>query len=438
MMLLEYTNFDEAAVADNFGGSEYSYWFVKRAFRHVLERVGRRIEISDPAREIPAIAHDADMRGERCLFLPFCPPNTMPLGMPCPTIPLFAWEYYRIPDEAWNNDPREDWSWVLGQTDGAITHCQSAAASVRQSMGPAFPVWVIPAPLFDKYAGTSTKPRGWHAPFDLVPEGSLTLSAGDVDLSPFRPDRPPAEGIRALRALERELAGGRGTTPRLRLEGVIYTAVLNPFDGRKNWHDMTTGFVWAFRHTATATLVLKLTRFDLEDGLLPVLRHLSTLAPFACRIVLIQGLLSEPAYRALIDATSYAVNTSYGEGQCLPLMEYMSAGRPALAPAHTAMLDYVSPENSFVIDSEPCATHWPHDERLAQRCLHFRISTADFARKCRESYHVARDEADRYARMSEAAVTALQAFCSDEIVTARLSEVLARFDTRAENRVALT
>jgi glycosyltransferase involved in cell wall biosynthesis len=303
-------------------------------------------------------------------------------------------------------------------------------------MGQDFPVWVIPAPLFDKHAGASTKPRGWHAPFDLVPDGSLTLSAGDIDLSPFRPDRPPAEGIRALRALERELASHRSTAPRLRLEGVIYTAVLNPFDGRKNWHDMTTGFVWAFRHTATATLVLKLTRFDLEDGLLPVLRHLSTLGPFACRIVLIQGLLSEPAYRALIDATSYAVNTAYGEGQCLPLMEYMSAGRPAVAPAHTAMRDYVSSENAFVIDSEPCATSWPHDERRAHRCLHFRISTADFARKCRESYWVARDDAQKYARMSEAAITSLRAFCSDEVVMARLGEVLSRFYAQDEKRIA--
>lgn len=431
MMLLEYANYDASTIQDNFGAPEYSYWFVKNAFRHVFDRLGRRIELSEPAREVPAIYEAARARGEPCVFLPFCPPNTLPLAPPCPTIPLFAWEYDKLPDETWNHDPREDWTSVLAHTAGAITHCRSAAQAVRRSMGEDFPVSVIPAPLFDQYARGGSPPRGWHEPFDLVLEGGLALSAGDIDLSPFRPDHPRAEAVHALRVLERAVADGRRPVQKLRLEGVIYTSVLNPYDGRKNWRDLTTGFVWAFRNTPTATLVLKLTRFDLEDGLLPVLRHLSTLVPFACRIVLVQGLLSTPAYRALIDATSYAVNTAYGEGQCLPLMEYMSAGRPAVAPAHTAMLDYVSPENSFVIRSEPGLTHWPHDERLAQRCLHFRISVTDFVRQCRESYRVARDDAQRYAKMSAAAVTALRAFCSDEVVTTRLAEVLKRVDRTA-------
>jgi glycosyltransferase involved in cell wall biosynthesis len=434
MILLEYANHDRSTIRDSFGAPEYSYWFVKKAFAHVLDQLGERVEIADPAQEVDQIFRAASERGEPCIFLPFCPPNTTPLGLACPTVPLFAWEFDRIPDESWNDDPHEDWTYVLARTAGAITHCRSAADAVRRGMGDDYPVWVIPAPVFDAHARASGPARGWREPFDLVVEGGLALSAGDVDLSLFRPERGRAEAVHALRVLDRAASAPGRPPQRLRLDGVIYTAVLNPYDGRKNWRDLITGFVWAFRETPTATLLLKLTRYDLDDGLLPVLQHLSTLGPFGCRVVLIQGLLSDEAYRAVIEATSFAVNTAYGEGQCLPLMEYMAAGRPVVTPAHTAMLDYATPKNAFVIASDACLTSWPHDERQAKRCLHYRISFADYVRRLRESYRLAREDAAGYARMSAEAVEAMRAFCSDEVVTTRLRDVLRRV-ARARRRL---
>lgn len=431
MILLEYANYDAARIRENFGAPEYSYYFVKRAFGPILERVGRRIDIKDPAREVDAIYQEAQRRGEPCLFLPFCPPNTMPSGFACPTVPVFAWEYDRIPDEVWNNDPREDWTWVLDRTAGSITHCQYAANAITRSMGESYPVAVVPAPLFESYARAGTPARGWREPFDLMLEGGLAVSAGDIDLTLFRPDRPTAPAMQALRVLEEAAANPERPTQRIRLEGVVYTSVLNPFDGRKNWKDLIAGFVWAFRETTTATLILKLTRYDLEDGIYRVLQYISTLGPFACRIILVQGMLSDEAYRALIDVTTFAVNTAYGEGQCLPLMEYMAAGRPAVAPAHSAMLDYVSPQNAFVVRSEPYPANWPHDERQAVRCLHHEISFADFVRQCRESYRFARDDARGYAAMSAAAVEALHAFCSKDVLTPRLQQALERIVAHA-------
>lgn len=436
MILLDYANYSTARVQENFGAPEYSYYFVKRAFRPILERIGRRIEIHDPAREVDAIYEEARRRGEPCLFLPFCAPNTMPSGFACPTVPVFAWEYDRIPDEVWNNDPREDWTWVLDRTAGAITHCQYAAAAVSRSMGENFPVAVVPAPLFESYARAGTPARAWREPFDLVLEGGLSISAGEIDLVPFRPDRPSQPAMHALRVLEDAAANPQRPTQRIRLEGVVYTSVLNPFDGRKNWKDLIAGFVWAFRDTPTATLVLKLTRYDLEDGIYRVLQYISVLGPFACRIILVQGLLSDEAYRALIDVTTFAVNTAYGEGQCLPLMEYMAGGRPAVAPAHTAMLDYISPRNAFVVHSEPYPANWPHDERQAVRCMHHEISFADFVRQCRESYRFARDNSQGYAAMSAAAVEALHDFCSEEVLAPRLQQALERIAARAAAEAA--
>jgi glycosyltransferase involved in cell wall biosynthesis len=424
MLLLEYANYDSSRLQENFGAPEYSYLFVKNAFRHVFDRIGRRIEVKDPVHEVDDIFRAAQGRGEPCVYLPFCPPNTTPIGFACPTMPVFAWEYERIPDEVWNNDPREDWSWVLSQTTGAITHCQSAGRAVRQAMGERYPVSVIPAPLFETFAKAATPARGWRKPFKLSVEGGLAVDAGAIDLTPFRPDQPTPEAMRLLRLLEHAAASPARPAQALALEGVVYTAVFNPYDGRKNWLDLVAGFVWAFRNTPTATLICKLTRYDLEDGLYRVLQHISQLGPFACKVVLVQGLLSDPAYRQLIDATSYAVNTAFGEGQCLPLMEYMAAGRPAVAPAHSAMLDYITPANAFVVPTQVRQMWWPHDERRAMRCHHHLISFADYVRSLRESYRLARDDAGAYGRMSEAAVAAQRGFCSDEIATTRLREML--------------
>ena len=424
MLLLDYTNFNKSSMKESLGAPEYSYWFVRQAFRHLLARLGTHISITDPAEEVDVIYNAARARGEPCVFLPFTAPNRTPLGQTCPTIPVFAWEYDTLPDESWGANPAEDWTYVLRRTGMAITHCSYAEKAVKRSMGDNFPIWVIPAPMFDKHKRASLDSKGWHKPFDLTVEGGLAIDVGAIDLTWFRPERPPIDGLGVLRALEATSLDPRRKPQVVSLGGVIYTAVFNPHDGRKNWQDLLTGFVWAFRETPTATLIVKLTRFDVEQGIAPVLQLLSLLGPFACRVVLIHGLLSDEAYRGLIDCTSYAVNTSYGEGQCLPLMEYMSAGRPVVAPDHTAMQDYVSPDNAFVIKSTPKLTHWPHDQRVVKRCMHHHISFEDLVGQYRASYRVARDDPGRYAQMSEAAVKSLRNFCSDEVVTAQLRDVV--------------
>jgi glycosyltransferase involved in cell wall biosynthesis len=133
--------------------------------------------------------------------------------------------------------------------------------------------------------------------------------------------------------------------------GVIYTSVLNPRDGRKNWSDMLTAFCYAHSDRDDATLILK---FVHHDGSIPMTEVRDTLARLPahkCRVVAVGGFLEEQAYRALIAASTFIVNSSLGEGQCLPLMEGMSYGKPVIAPRHTAMSEYVDKEVGFVVDS---------------------------------------------------------------------------------------
>jgi glycosyltransferase involved in cell wall biosynthesis len=423
MIFIEHTNYSDASIRDNFGAPEYSYRFVMKAFEPALDRVGARIEVRDPEREVDPIFAAARARGEDCLFLSFSPPQKTPLGLECPTVPVFAWEYDTIPHESWSGDPRHDWRYVLARTAGALTLCSATTAAVRKTMGGDYPVWTTPAPVFDRFAAQRTPARGWREPFELSVEGAAAISAGEADLSAFQPGRPAGDGLRALQMVEQARQGVDEPT-RLSLSGVIYTAVLCPRDARKNWQDMIAAFVWAFRAEPSATLVIKLTQAAFDEALAPMLRFISTLGRFDCRVILLHGMLSDQAYAALIDASSYAVNTSIGEGQCMPLVEYMSCGRPAVAPNHTAMQDYLTPQNAFIVASSPRPAVWPHDERLVIRGQSQLVSFSDLVRQFQLSHAAARDAA-RYARMSRAAIDSVEAFCAEAVVADRLGELVA-------------
>ena len=409
MLLLVNSETTAATLGANLGLSEYSYYFVLKEFRPALERLGIVVPISDPARDADRIWANAAARGEPCTLLSFAPPHYTPLGLRCPTIPVFAWEFDTIPDEPWGGNPQQDWRYGLGQLGRAITHSDFAVQATRRAMGPAFPIVSIPAPVWDRFA-----PLAGARGREFAASGRI-VDTRTTDLAPYSPRLRRTHGYAPLPP---------ATTARVQLDGVVYASVFNPNDGRKNWFDMVGGFCWAFRDTPDATLLLKLTFHDASAALSGLLEELAKHAPFACRVLLVDAFLDDPAYEALVAATDYVVNTSRGEGQCLPLMEMMSAGRPAISPRNTAMADYVNPANAFVVHSHLEPSHWPHDPRQAYRTLRHRLDFGSLLAAYRESHRVARHEPARYAAMAEAARQTLQRHCSEALVVERLRDVL--------------
>ena len=152
MIILVGAEFDAGSVRAGLGASGYSYWYVVQAFRPVLERLGLVILVRDPAREVEALQRQFAARGEDCLYLEFQPPNAVTLGLTCPTVPVFAWEFESLPDESWRGDPRDIWAHVLASTGRAITHSAHAARVTRQAMGNDYDVTAIPAPVWDRHA----------------------------------------------------------------------------------------------------------------------------------------------------------------------------------------------------------------------------------------------------------------------------------------------
>jgi len=210
----------------------------------------------------------------------------------------------------------------------------------------------------------------------------------------------------------------------LELDGVVFTALFNPYDGRKNWADMLTAFCAAFRDTSNATLVFKLGSKEYLSVMNIMLITLARLPKFRCRIVLLQGFLEGESFEALIEATSFAVNASYGEGQCLPLMEFLSCGRPAVAPRHSAMADYIDEDVAFVVDSWLDATCWPHDPRQAFRTRRHQIDWESLVEAYKAAYKCATETPDRYAQMSRNAIELMQSHCSQQVAKERIKDFL--------------
>jgi len=231
------------------------------------------------------------------------------------------------------------------------------------------------------------------------------------------------EQMNTVDGYERKIQSGEYQKNQLELQlgGVIYTSILNPADGRKNWQNIVKTFCWALRDQFDATLILKFVHHDPSHGINELKEILGGLPGFKCRVLLLNAFLDDHAYRSLMNVSSYAVNASTGEGQCLPLMEYMSAGVPAVAPAHSAMFDYINDSNAFIVNSsaEPAAI--PHEDLFPYRTQQQRVDLDSLADAFRNSYAVAQDNEDVYHAMSVAAQSSLRDHCSDKIVNARLN-----------------
>ncbi len=411
MILLVHSETTAANIGTQLGRAEYSYYFVLREFRPMLERLGVVIPVACPATDVDPIWRNARALGEDCVFLSFSPPHRTEIGLACPTIPVFAWEFDTLPNEVWDSERRNNWVWALRRLGRAIVHSENTVATVHQALGADFPAVSIPSPVWDRFAAASHH-RAWLQGATLRVAGTV-LDSREIDWARLDPAHDwPAEVL-----VERQRhPGGRA----IALDGVVYTSVFNPEDGRKNWPDMVACFCRSFAEQPGATLLLKLTHHDGTQGLALILRLLSRLAPFACRVVLIHGFLDDDAYRDMVRVTSYVVNSAHGEGQCLPLMEFMSAGKPAIAPPHTGMADYITADCAYLVASSAEPTFWPQDPRRAVRACRRRIDAASLDRAYLQSFRDAHTDPARYDAMSLAATASLQRHCSAEIVLSRL------------------
>tara|TARA_R110000796_G_scaffold241303_1_gene362655 strand:+ start:8249 stop:9694 length:1446 start_codon:yes stop_codon:yes gene_type:complete len=463
MIILVGSKIDQISIQGSLGKPEYSYFFLLKDFLPALEQMGRVIMVRS-AEEVESLYAQHSSAGEEVVFLSFSPPHQAPLGLACPTVVVFAWEFDTLPTVAWDGIQQNDWRYALAQLQGAICTSTETSTLVAQATLPGFPVAAMPAAIWDRYAplgldngiAVSLKERRFLFSGVVIDSPLLGLSADGLVRKPG-PVEPLESSVTApgalnqfwfltkallagwLKEIRKPMASSHGvgeqgsqsapvaTEPSARplsVSGVVYTTVLNPADGRKNWVDLVTAFCWAFKDTEDATLILKMTHHSLEHYRVVLMTLLSRLAPFRCRVLVLHGFLEDGQYHDLIKASTYYVNASSCEGLCLPLMEFLASGRPAIAPNHSAMADYLSADMAFLLKTSLEPSCWPHDPTGMLYTHRHRLNWESLMDAYRASYKLAKEDPARYQTMSSNGYRQMRSFASIKAVSALLKDFL--------------
>lgn len=209
--------------------------------------------------------------------------------------------------------------------------------------------------------------------------------------------------------------------------GLTYLTIFNLGDRRKNHLDLISSFLLAFRDRPDVTLVIKLvTNKSRENHETNVLRHeyRKLGITHACRLLMITEFLTEPQMDELFRVSTYYVNASHAEGACLPLMRALAGGRPAIAPKHTALADYMDAAVGFVPRTFPEPTYWPHDPEQRLETFRYRPLWSDLRDCFLASALVADQDPERYAALSHASRSRMSSYASHSAAADALRSAL--------------
>ncbi|RON93200.1 glycosyltransferase [Pseudomonas fluorescens] len=176
MNFILYSDVNDRSISQSLGRPEYSYYFVLKAYRPVLESLGQ-VHVVSSAAEVDPLYRQLQLAGQDCLFLSFAPPHKTPTDLQCPVVCVIAWEYDSIPVDPHQEDARHDWSQILARHGRAITLSSHTAQAIRRTMGEDFPVLVLPTPLWEGFAGV----RRQFPPAAVNPGAVLQIKGCIID-----------------------------------------------------------------------------------------------------------------------------------------------------------------------------------------------------------------------------------------------------------------
>lgn len=461
----------------NLGVSGYSHDIVTELFIPILEPWGEVTLVRNPGENLEKAAQEARRRGLEPIHLSIMPLQDVCLAESIPNVVMPAWEFPDVPDHAFDGNPQNDWPATANRCCLVLVGNPFTANSLLKA-GVETPVRIVQVPTPEGYFGLPEWQAANRATFECSsyvflrseastasrPVGSVSSPSTGKPADAAEPrvvkDRRPPRGRQVSRALEavanwayRRSFGrllpervdrtvrktyvaakrawrtsGRdfvfALTPRLELSGIVYTSIFNPKDGRKNWQDLVTGFLLALGDCEDATLVLKLITDDTDAVKTAVAYYKDREIPHRCKLAFVSAYWSDEQLLRLAEASTYYVQATRAEGNCLPLMNYLAAGRPGISPRHSAMGDYFDEQVGFVVDSHPEPAAWPHDSRLRTRTTWHRLVWSSLVEQLRKSYDFAKQRPEEYRAMAARGRRRMLDFSAPEAVASRLHAAL--------------
>lgn len=441
----------------NLGTPGYSYDFVARVFAPLLAEWGELIPVPDPESNLEVKAREALERGLDPIHVSFLPFQDAVLSDLVPNIVVPAWEFPDIPNYAFDDDQRNDWNYMGNRCASVIVGGQFTKYTFEKG-GIDVPINIVPVPTPEEYFQVQDlQENDSDKTFDFTIYDPRSLD----DTKAPKKFRPWWQEIgRSLEILVRGcVTTVIGTERRKQLkkpmqkkwdkaiqehkkskvtklfipcdqidsipsESIIYTSIFNPGDGRKNWLDLISAFQYAMADHEDAVLIVKLITSRAEDTMRAINFYRNKDIPSRCKVFFVTDFLSHEQMVSLAEMSTYYIQTTKAEGNCLPLMNFFAAGRPGISPCHTAIADYFEDSMGFKVEShpEPCA--WPHDPDLRFRTTWQRIVWPSLVDQIKRSYEIAKNQPDKYREMSESCRKKMQNWSHETIVRERLMEAL--------------
>jgi glycosyltransferase involved in cell wall biosynthesis len=198
---------------------------------------------------------------------------------------------------------------------------------------------------------------------------------------------------------------------------------------RKNPMALVAAFTRAFAPDEGPTLVLKSINGHKSRNDLERIRMLASGRP---DILIQDGYVPPNRRAALMEACDCYVSLHRSEGLGLTMAEAMALGKPVVATAYSGNLDFMTPENSFLVDYTlsvipPGCEPYPAGTRWAE------ADVDQAAARMREVYEHPR-EAARRGRLAREQVLAR---FSPAACGARIARRLERIDEACRSRVAI-
>jgi hypothetical protein len=452
---------------EHLGQPAYAYHAMYQDFLPLLTRWGQLIELNRPESELDYALWRAEQDGLNAVSLSFLPFQSLYVSRRAANVIYPLWEYPDIPDANLGGSPRENWKHMADQVSLILT-ATSHSAKAFERAGVRTPVEVVPPPIADELFGVPL----W------TPTGNTSLLCRAVvfphvrvskmeQIDPWRPQAPvrmstpaalraglrrayqaylrPALPKKADRYLTLSVRGLKGLLrkpkcepmPVLRFEasaildltGIVYTALLNPFDQRENWNDLLSAYLHALADQQDALLVIR-PQFrqsssieflnQLIDSYLQLgLRH-------RCRVAFLVDPLSRASMLELARGTTYYLTAPRAKRRCRALANFLAAGRPAIGPVHTAMRDCFAEDRGFVVASHPEPTFWPNDPERRLVTTWHRIVWQSLCEQIQESYRVAKQAAGEYQSRAMCARLKMKEWAGTERIETRLAAALGR------------